>query len=109
MRMDQEFEILETTRATNPNSIGNAQLYGDRVVVKSKIPKWQTFPAHVVPTAFIDDYERAKLFKVYEDDVWLIGFPRSGTTLMQELLWLLVNDFDFVGASNDYTYSRTRQ
>ncbi|XP_063222132.1 sulfotransferase 1C4-like isoform X3 [Bacillus rossius redtenbacheri] len=34
-------------------------------------------------------------FKVRPDDTWIVAFPRSGTTMMQEILWLLANDLDF--------------
>ncbi|XP_059490214.1 sulfotransferase 4A1-like [Neocloeon triangulifer] len=34
-------------------------------------------------------------FKVRPDDVWIATYPRSGTTLMQEMLWLLANDLDY--------------
>lgn len=33
--------------------------------------------------------------EVCEDDVWLVSNPKSGTTWMQELLWLLMNDCDY--------------
>lgn len=35
------------------------------------------------------------------DDIWLFGYPRSGTTMTQELLWLIKNDLDFEGASKE--------
>ncbi|XP_046391228.1 sulfotransferase 1C4-like [Ischnura elegans] len=34
------------------------------------------------------------------DDTWIVTFPRSGTTLTQELLWLLKNDLDYETARN---------
>ncbi|CAB3380088.1 Hypothetical predicted protein [Cloeon dipterum] len=34
-------------------------------------------------------------FKVRPDDVFIATYPRSGTTLTQEMLWLLVNDLDY--------------
>ncbi|CAA9999767.1 unnamed protein product [Nesidiocoris tenuis] len=33
--------------------------------------------------------------KTRPDDVWICTFPRSGTTLMQELIWMVVNDCDY--------------
>ncbi|CAG9783944.1 unnamed protein product [Diatraea saccharalis] len=32
------------------------------------------------------------------DDTWVISFPKSGTTWMQELVWLVANDFDYATA-----------
>ncbi|KAK9884601.1 hypothetical protein WA026_007441 [Henosepilachna vigintioctopunctata] len=38
--------------------------------------------------------------KVRPSDVWIVTFPRSGTTVTQEMVWLLANDLDFETASN---------
>jgi len=35
---------------------------------------------------------------IREDDVWVVTPPKCGTTWMQELLWLLINNCDFEGA-----------
>lgn len=37
---------------------------------------------------------------VREDDVWLISYPRTGSTWCQEMIWLLSNDLDFDAARN---------
>ncbi|XP_029674105.1 sulfotransferase 1C4-like [Formica exsecta] len=37
-------------------------------------------------------------FKTRPDDTWVASYPRSGTTLTQELVWLLSNNLDFVTA-----------
>ncbi|KAL3272506.1 hypothetical protein HHI36_013982 [Cryptolaemus montrouzieri] len=34
-------------------------------------------------------------FKPRPDDIWLIGYPRSGTTMTQEILYILGTDFDY--------------
>lgn len=40
-------------------------------------------------------------FQARKDDVWLFGFQRSGTTMTQEMLWLIKNDLDFEGAAKE--------
>uniref|UniRef100_A0A1A9WQH9 Sulfotransferase domain-containing protein n=1 Tax=Glossina brevipalpis TaxID=37001 RepID=A0A1A9WQH9_9MUSC len=44
---------------------------------------------------------------VKDDDVWLVTLPKSGTTWMQELLWLVVNNFDFDAAKSEHLEVRT--
>ncbi|XP_067632414.1 amine sulfotransferase-like [Eurosta solidaginis] len=39
--------------------------------------------------------------EVRDDDVWLVTLPKCGTTWMQELLWLVLNNFDFEAARNE--------
>ncbi|XP_065363891.1 sulfotransferase 1E1-like [Calliphora vicina] len=45
--------------------------------------------------------------EVFDDDVWLVTLPKSGTTWMQELLWLVVNNFDFETAKKEHLEVRT--
>ena len=33
--------------------------------------------------------------EVTKEDVWLVSYPRSGTSWLAELMWNLVNKFDF--------------
>lgn len=44
---------------------------------------------------------------VYEDDVWLVTLPKCGTTWMQELLWLVLNNFDFATAKSEHLEIRS--
>lgn len=60
---------------------------------KSKEEKWKNFPG--VICYYRVDFERLKNFKVREDDIFVCGFSRSGTTRMQEMVWLIANDFNF--------------
>ena len=51
------------------------------------------------PTIMTEKYrsfaEKVKNFKVYEDDIWVITFPKCGTTWAQEMVWLIANDLNF--------------
>ncbi|KAK9883283.1 hypothetical protein WA026_001467 [Henosepilachna vigintioctopunctata] len=38
-------------------------------------------------------------FEVRPSDIWIVTFPRSGTTLTQEMIWLLANNLDYEKAS----------
>ncbi|KAI4457264.1 sulfotransferase sult [Holotrichia oblita] len=48
---------------------------------------------------FPSNYEREAdkfyNFEVRSDDIWIVTFPRSGTTWTQEMVWLIANDLDF--------------
>ncbi|XP_018564270.1 estrogen sulfotransferase-like [Anoplophora glabripennis] len=44
-------------------------------------------------------------FQVRPDDVWVVTFLRSGTTLMQEIAWLILND-DYDAAKNVSLFKR---
>ncbi|XP_055530637.1 luciferin sulfotransferase-like [Wyeomyia smithii] len=49
----------------------------------------------VMIETFLPIAERIKKFQVYEDDVWVITFPKCGTTWTQEMVWLLNNGLNF--------------
>ena len=47
-----------------------------------------------LPKLFVQKLEKIKSFEVREDDIWIVTFPKCGTTWTQELVWTLVNDVD---------------
>lgn len=47
-----------------------------------------------------------KEFRFFDDDLLLATFPKSGTTLMQEIIWLLFNKADFEAAKKTKIYVR---
>jgi len=56
-------------------------------------------PGHVtVPVAFEKFQQRFKNWQVRQDDVYVLTFPKNGTTWTQELVWLLQSDCNFEGA-----------
>ncbi|XP_067632418.1 sulfotransferase 1A3-like isoform X2 [Eurosta solidaginis] len=79
--------------------------------------KPKSFPTNLLPK----DWSKRKPFgrfdqrladKVHDmvvrdDDVWLVTIPKCGTTWMQELLWLVLNNFDFEAARNEHLEVRS--
>jgi len=49
----------------------------------------------LLPAAYADKAEKFYSLPLRKDDVWVMTYPRSGTTWTQELVWLLMNDFDY--------------
>lgn len=39
--------------------------------------------------------EKIRNFKVREDDVWILSYPKCGTTWTQEMVWMLANNLDY--------------
>ena len=54
----------------------------------------------ILPQKYRDISEKVKNLKIRDDDVFLCSFPRTGSTWMQEILWLLGNDLDFEKAQS---------
>jgi len=49
----------------------------------------------VMPRLFAEEVqERIYNFELREDDIWIVTYPKCGTTWTQELVWMLVNDVD---------------
>ena len=49
----------------------------------------------VMPRKFAEKIEeRIYNFELRDDDIWIVTYPKSGTTWTQELVWMLVNDVD---------------
>jgi hypothetical protein len=96
--MEDNYEIKYfSSKAYGPDSVGDA------VMLKSKDEKWKNTSFVALTTGLTKNIENIRNFKVYEDDIFLLGYPRSGTTLMQEMIWLIVNNFDFEGAKSKVT------
>lgn len=80
-------------------------------LVKLNDEKWINFPNAFLPIHFNAatdaKLKNIKMFSIFDDDVFVIGFPRSGTTRLQEMVWIILNDFNFQMATEYDTYVRS--
>ncbi|KAL5276168.1 hypothetical protein ACFFRR_001778 [Megaselia abdita] len=67
---------------------------------------WRKRP-WTITTDFPECVERNANATVREDDVWIIGQQKTGTTWMQEIVWLITHNFDFETFANVGTFQRT--
>jgi Sulfotransferase domain len=61
----------------------------------------------ILPQQYRKLAEKVKKFKVRSNDVFLCSVPRTGSTWLSEILWLLGNDLDFEKARNIVQQVRT--
>lgn len=67
----------------------------------------QVHPGKVVmPKKFCDMSDEILKLPVRKDDIWLISYPRTGSTWAQEIVWLLCNNMDFDGCKNQMQAER---
>ncbi|XP_062564653.1 luciferin sulfotransferase-like [Armigeres subalbatus] len=67
---------------------------------------WEPKPC-VLPEKYQQFAERVRNFPVYDDDVWIITFPKCGTTWTQEMVWLIDHDLDFESATRESINTRS--
>lgn len=54
----------------------------------------------IMPQKFVNTcLDRIKNMEIYEDDTFLVTYPKVGTTWAQEMLWLIINDLNYEEAS----------
>lgn len=68
-----------------------------KVTCHKPIQGLQKWPAR--PCVMTDRYykfaEQIRNFQVRDNDVWIISYPKCGTTWTQEMVWLLGNNLDY--------------
>jgi len=50
----------------------------------------------IMPQHFVDNYlERVKNMEIFEDDIWVVTYPKCGTTWSQEMSWMIGHNLDY--------------
>ncbi|XP_055706124.1 luciferin sulfotransferase-like [Phlebotomus papatasi] len=63
---------------------------------------WSIDQSCFLPGFFRDSIETFYNFEVRPDDVWLVTFPKSGSTWTQEMIWQICNNLDYERTNNEY-------
>ena len=62
----------------------------------------------VLPEAYLDYKECLKNWRHRSGDVYVCGFPKTGTTWMQDLAWCIQNDCNLERYKTEFVYERSR-
>ncbi|KAG5678030.1 hypothetical protein PVAND_007737 [Polypedilum vanderplanki] len=62
----------------------------------------------IMPKKFVDTcLDRIKNFEVFEDDTWIVTYPKCGTTWTQEMVWMILNNLNYEQAMKEDLYKRS--
>jgi hypothetical protein len=74
--------------------------------VKHLDERWKDAPGFVLPDTLVENLEKIQKMEIYSDDIWLICMPKTGSTFLQEMIWLLENNLDFERAKSESIITR---
>ncbi|XP_011706861.1 PREDICTED: sulfotransferase family cytosolic 1B member 1-like [Wasmannia auropunctata] len=81
-------------------ALTNRYPFHKRGFIKVGQKKW------FLPYRYAEDGGAIYEFEIRPDDTWIVTYPRSGTTMTQELIWLVANDMNFDEAYRKYLVER---
>ncbi|XP_017058803.1 luciferin sulfotransferase-like [Drosophila ficusphila] len=55
----------------------------------------------IIPRKYVELGDSIRSLPVFEDDVWMVSYPRTGSTWAQEMVWLLGHKLDYEAAEQD--------
>lgn len=71
--------------------------------VQLPFPNDYKYSSCFLPKKFEAWAERIQNFKIREDDLFIVGLPKTGTTWLTNIVWQLVNNLDFTATFNSPT------
>lgn len=98
--LDESIDLVNYFLSTNieEEEFQNEKIDGLRLGLKVKDGCY--LPNYVRNLSIIKSLELKK------DDTFVIGYPKSGTTWVEELVWLIKHNADIKAASNKYHFER---
>jgi hypothetical protein len=74
--------------------------------VKHLEGRWKDAPGFVLLDTLVENLEKIQKMEIHSDDVWIICMPKTVSTYLQEMIWLLNSDLDFEGAKRESIVNR---
>ncbi|RZC35980.1 Sulfotransfer 1 domain containing protein [Asbolus verrucosus] len=56
---------------------------------------YTTVKGCTLPQHYLEFQKDIDDFEVFDSDIWICSFPRTGTTWMSEMVWLIANNFNY--------------
>ncbi|KAH8379543.1 hypothetical protein KR009_005505 [Drosophila setifemur] len=101
---------MYTSRSIDSSKFIQVQCKGTKGLGPEWVPLKQDWTERwsTLPPLYTEEFaERIGAFETRDSDVFVVSIMRSGTTWMQELSWLLLNNLDFDGAKKKYPVQRS--
>lgn len=88
------FEKVTNSSQKSQYTGANSFLYVSRTSLHPIAKNWITEPCFL-PTKYEQYADEIANLEVRKDDVWIVSYPKCGTTWCQEMIWMLCNNLDY--------------